>query len=304
MGIHDRDYYRESTRRYFDPWGREATTVWLIIVTVVAFVLDMVSRDAAGNAFRDLFIYDFAAVRRGEVWRLITPVFLHAGVWHLFFNMLVLYWAGSAVEELYGSREFLCFYLAAGVFSGAADFLAHSTGLLTPARGLGASGAVTAVFVVLACHYPHRKVLLYFLIPMPVWLLVVLYVAVDFVGFLGNNQDGVGHLVHLAGALFGFVYYKSGLRFLALFPAQRATAARAGTPRLRVVPADPEPAYQPREPAAAESQARPAGPPDEHFEARVDRVLEKVAQHGQESLTAEERELLFQASERYKKRRK
>jgi membrane associated rhomboid family serine protease len=301
MGIHDRDYYRESTRRYFDPWGREAVTVWLIIVTCVVFLLDLLSQ----GLVRDATIYDYAAVRRGEVWRLVTPLFLHAGLFHLACNMLVLYWAGSAVEDLYGSREYLLYYLGAGLFAGAAEFALHLSGAVPPHRGLGASGAVTAVLVLFALHYPHHKVNFYLLISMPVWLLVVIYVAIDVLGALGAGQEGIGYLAHLGGALFAVVYYQTGWRFVSLLPARR-TERRAATPRLRVVPAEPEPVMKSTEPVAAtaDSPHRPAAPADEQLEARVDRILEKVSKHGQESLTPEERELLFQASERYKKRRK
>lgn len=303
MGIHDRDYYREGTRRYFDPWGREAVTVWLIIITGITFVLDMVSRDAAGNIIRNFAIYDSRAIQRGEVWRLITPLFLHADLFHLACNMLVLYWAGSVIEDLYGSREFLLVYLGSGLFASSGEFFLQLSGIVPPSRGLGASGAVIAVLVLYALHYPHQRINLFFVIPMPVWLLVVVFVVLDMLGALGVGRDGIGYIAHLGGALFGVLYYLSGVRLTSLF--SRRPQGKT-VPRLRIVPAEEEVPVNSQSFGLSQPDLppRPTGVAEEQFEARVDRVLDKVSKFGQESLTSEERELLFLASERYKKRRK
>lgn len=303
MGIHDRDYYRAGTRRYFDLWGRSAATIWIIIATCAAFVLDLLSRDLGGNAVHEFAIYDFRAVRNGEVWRLITPLFLHAGLFHLACNLLVLYWTGSVLEEVYGSREFLFIYFGAGLFSGLAEFLLQLFEIVPPSRGLGASGAVTAVLVLYALHFPHQRVLLFFVIPMPVWLLVVVFVGLDVLGAFGAGREGIGYIAHLAGALFGLLYFRSGMRLSSFLSRRRD---RKAAPRLRLVPFDEEMPVtsQPVGTATAEPQVRHVAAGDDQLEARVDRVLDKVSKQGQDSLSAEERELLFQASERYKKRRK
>jgi hypothetical protein len=232
---------------------------------------------------------------------LLTPLFLHDGLWHLAFNMLVLYFTGTRMEEHYGSKEFLIFYLVAGVFANVGYFLVQAAELMPPTRAVGASGAVTAALVLFACHYPRQQVLLFFIIPMPVWLLVVLYIALDAMGALGAGDQRVAYAVHLFGALFGFLYFRSGRRLTDLWPGWPSRGRRA-RPRLRVVPPEPESA----EPvgAAVEAPPRAAESNDELFEAKVDQVLEKVSKHGQESLTPEEREILFRASELYKKKRK
>jgi membrane associated rhomboid family serine protease len=310
MGIYDRDYYRENSRGFLEAWGRQGVTVWLIVINCVVFALQILTadgRDFADSLIGQLMIYDPDAIRRGEVWRLVTSLFLHASLWHIAFNMLALYFSGAALEELYGGLEFLLLYLCAGVF---ASLLVLLTQIAADQhyKALGASGAVTAVLVVFAFHYPHRRVNLYFVISMPVWLAVVIYVLLDTVGALGFGPPGIGYVAHLGGALFGLVYYKSGRRISSLIPSRGERAARpVAAPRLRVVPPDPEPTEPPPEEpvgAAVEPASRPSGASDEPFEAKVDRVLEKVSKHGQESLTPEEREILFKASERYKKRRK
>jgi membrane associated rhomboid family serine protease len=307
MGIYDRDYYRESSGSLFDAWGRQGTTVWLIVITCAVFLAQVISRDIAGGRIGEdpvsaFGIYDPRLVLGGEVWRLLTSHFLHGGLLHLAFNMLVLYWAGTRMEGHYGSREFLVFYLAAALFIGLVRFTVQMVGLAPMALALGSSGPVTAVLVLFAFHYPRQQVLLFFVIPMPVWMLVVVYVAMDALGAFGIGDRGVGYVAHLAGALFGLLYYQWGGRLTDLLPGWPSRTRRA-RPRLRVVPPDPEEAPEPVG-AAVEVPPRAAESADESFEAKVDRVLEKVSKYGQESLTPEEREILFRASELYKKKRK
>jgi hypothetical protein len=175
-------------------------------------------------------------------------------------------------------------------------------------RGLGASGAVMAAMIVYAFHFPYQKIYVYLVLPLPMWLAAVLYVAVDVFGVFGIGVRGIGYLAHLGGAIFGAAYYLTGFRFYHYLPdiaRRERVPARRATPRLRVLPAEPPNEDETPEAVGAAVDA-PSRPParDEHFEAKVDAVLEKVSKYGQESLTAEERELLFQASERYKKRRK
>jgi membrane associated rhomboid family serine protease len=301
MGIQDRDYYRNNSHSFLETWGRQGAIVWIIVITtVIYFAQVFVPR----NDLLRFGEYTRDGVLSGEVWRLVTPLFLHASLWHLFFNMLVLYWAGTRVEELYGSRETLLFYLIAGIFAQGIYLVAQVMNLSSSnVSAIGASGAVTAVLILFALHYPTHRVLLFFVIPAPMWLVVILFVGMDLLGAFGAGASGIGYFAHLGGALFGFLYYKSGLRFSGSFA--RSTVARRVRPQLRILPVEPE-EEENAEPVAAavESQPRPKEASEEHFEAKVDRVLEKVSRHGQESLTAEEREILVKASEVYKKRRK
>jgi len=310
MGIHDRDYYRDESLGW--TWGRWGVTVWLIVITAIVFVLQMVARDSTNSRdladpITDFGVCDTTRILQGQVWRLLTPVFLHAGLFHLACNMLVLYWAGSRLEERYGSREFLLFYLTAGIFSNAVFVVSQIVAITPPGFALGASGAVTAVFVLFACHYPREQILVMFVLPMPIWLLVIFYIGFDLLGVLSGGR-GVGYAAHLAGALFGFIYFRAKWRIGSMIPSFTAGTRERATPRLRVLPSEPhelDDTTDEREPvAAAVEAARPTTAPDQLLEARVDQVLEKVSKHGQESLTPEERELLFRASEIYKKKRK
>ncbi len=305
MGIYDRDYYRRDLR---NPWGvigpGGRMVLALVIVNVVMFVVQMFA-----PSLERLLVLDVdKVVLHGEVWRLVTYAFLHGGVWHILFNMVVLWYFGRPVEELYGPREFLALYLVGALAGGAAFCLEHVAWGLSSQAGLatylayhqpsclGASGAVMTVLVVCAFHYPHKRILVFFFIPMPAWLMVVLSVALDALTLIAPdlNVFNIAVSAHLGGAALGFIYYKLGFRWLGLLSG--LAFWRRGRPRLRVVrdeePQTPVPVGQ-----AKSSEA------DEHLEAQVDAVLEKVSRYGQDSLTDSEREILFRASEVYRKRR-
>lgn len=299
MGIQDRDYYREGSS-FLDAWNRQGVTVWLIAVTCVVFFLQYLP----GSPLVAVGRYDPWRVQDGEAWRLFTPVFLHAGLWHLFFNMLALYFVGTRLEEVYGRTEFLVTYLLAGVFAQAFYYLGWVADIAPGNPSIGASGAISAVLVMYACNFPRQQVLLYFVIPMPVWLLATIYIGLDLIGVFGGNRGGIAYFVHLGGVVFGAIYFLSGVRFTGLFGSRRGSAARV-VPRLRVVPADAvEEDAPPPARAATAAAPREGGGPEDSLEKRLDQVLAKVSRDGQGSLTPEEREILFRASELYKKRRK
>ena len=303
MGIQDRDYYREGPS-FLDRVGEQGATVWLIAITCGVFAGQMFS-GVVRSPLVEIGQYDPERILDGEVWRLLTAVFLHGGLWHLFCNMLALYWAGLRIEELRGAREFTLFYLACGVGANLIYLAIYLAGLCPPTKAIGASGAVVAVLVLFACYYPRQRLLLFMVIPIPAWGLVTLFVGLDLYGALGGTGlvgNNIAFIVHLGGAALGLLYYQSGIQFSRLFAR---TAAPRVRPKLRVHTPPPSEEQIP-EPVAvsAESAARPAKPADEQLEAKLDAVLEKVSKYGQESLSAEEREILFKASELYKKRRK
>lgn len=308
MGIYDREYYRNESQGLFNtiiPDGRVCR--WLIGLNIALFFLQLVFRsaqDQIGPVTRWL-VLDTDAVAHGQVWRLLTYAFLHDpdNLLHILFNMLFLWWFGTDVEVIYGPREFLGFYLVSALLGGVAfQAWAMARGGVAgpPMYCLGASGAVTAVLILCACHFPQRMILVMLLIPVPIWLFAIFNVAQDLFNLLNTRSDfrsPVASIVHLAGAAFGFVYYKQQWRVLGWFPDFKQRWQRRARPKLRV--------YQPREEKEAVSvvAAGPGSEMDEHLEAKLDAVLEKVSRHGKESLTENERRILLRASEIYKRRR-
>ncbi len=307
MGIYDRDYYRREGQSFLGSLTERGTVCkWLIGINVVCFVLQMITTkhvyDQPTSPFTDTLILNVNAVFHGEVWRLLTYAFLHTvgNPWHILLNMLVLYFFGRDVEDAYGPREFLAVYLLAAVLGGAAFVATKPEGGLC----LGASGAVMAVLVLAACREPGKVILLFLVLPCPIWLFVVFMVAKDFFEFLGGAHSGTAVTVHLAGAAFGYCYYQFQWHVTGWWPNFKTRWRRMTRPKLRVY-------EEPREerlpaPVSAPVPAAPASQSaldDEQLEAKMDAILEKISRVGKENITESEREVLLRASERIRRRR-
>jgi hypothetical protein len=203
--------------------------------------------------------------------------------------MVLLYWFGTRLETMYGSREFLLFYLVAAVCSSLAYVgLAFYTKSNVPA--IGASGAVMGVMMLYTIYYPHETFLIFWVIPVPLWVLLSLYVLYDLhpvlLALAGDRLfTGVAHAGHLGGLAFGFVYWKLGLRL-------EAPLDRSGRPARRPV-RRAQPVPKPTVPL----------PRRDAFDDQVDEVLRKICEQGQNSLTDDERGILKQASMKYRDRK-
>ena len=243
----------------------------IIIVTVCVFCVQFL---LAGDRSAGLMLYLFGlspvnAVSHLWVWQFVTYMFLHdtGNIFHILFNMLLLYWFGREIETILGPRRFLAFYLMAGAFAGVAFCMVHLfQGLRSPV--IGASGAVMAVLVAYAICYPNQLILFFFVFPMKVRTCVLILIGIDLYSGLQGSQNGVANFAHLGGALFGFVYWK-GRPFLerSLTRLKEWRASRKKTVDL-----------------------------DEQQD--LDRILEKISREGMGSLTKGERSFLLRASER------
>jgi rhomboid family protein len=230
-------------------------------------------------------------VRQGQIWRLLTHAFCHDrfAIWHILLNMLFLYWFGTTLESMYGTREFLLFYLTAAVIAGLAFVgLDLYTGSRVPA--VGASGAVMAVTMLFTMHFPRHVIHIFWVIPVEMRWLMLLYVIVELhpvlLALSGDHMfTGIAHAAHLGGLAFGFLYarYQWRLEPIADRIWDFRFKLRRGGPRLRLVHDTTLPS--PR----AEME-------------RVDQLLDKILESGQASLTEEERAILQNASERMKSR--
>jgi membrane associated rhomboid family serine protease len=305
MGIYDREYYRDERSSFLGSLNRQGQ-VWksLIFINVVLFLLQLATADRGGvsGPVTEALVVKTDAVLHGQVWRLLTGAFVHSAAWmHILFNMLILWWAGSEVEGIYGPREFLAFYLTAAVVSSCA-FVAWDVLLGSGHSAMyGASGAVNACLLLFALHFPTRTVLLFFVFPVPVLVLAVVYVLLDAFGALGYRPgENIAFAAHLGGALFGFLYYKLHWRITTLLPWRRLLTIGRPHPRLRVYRGD----TQSREVQPVSAPGGPRPDVETNMEAELDAVLAKVARHGKSSLSEREQQVLMRASEIYRNRRK
>jgi membrane associated rhomboid family serine protease len=226
-----------------------------------------------------------------EPWTFFTYMFVHAGLLHLLGNMLMLFVFGSAVESRMGSRAFILYYLLCGV--GAAVFSLALSSLMDVSPFVGASGAVLGVALAFAVYWPDAE-LAVFPIPVPIRArtLVALLVGMDvFFSFL-TPRDGIAHLAHVGGVVFGYLYFRmQGLSRRSPQPPPRAVErvvmVQSGSAeperRTPVTPARPRRRVE-ADPVAAE----------------VDRVLDKISEKGIASLTPAERRFLDEVSRQKK----
>jgi membrane associated rhomboid family serine protease len=302
MGIYDREYYRGETRGSGWLTGIAPACKVIIAINVIALVVV----PPHGRLFDWFAASSDQIFHQGRVWQLLTATFLHAGAFHLFWNMLFLWMVGREMESFYGTRDFVAFYLSAAVLStlGWAVLASFST---HHAPMIGASGAVMAVVVLYALYYPHREILLFFILPVEMWLLVVLYIGIDaYQLFYGDSGSEVAVASHLTGAAYGYLFKRFDLRW------SRISWSRVRRPRLRVISPDPREMGAPRptagptwspNPATAPKPTTTAVLPEEQLDARLDEILAKIAREGRSSLTEEENRILQEASRRARNRR-
>ncbi len=298
MGIHDREYYRATKNG--NALARITSTAigTIILINVVVWLLQVFTKKGLDPGP----ITSFLVASPGEVfssfqvWRVVTAVFAHDpdGLWHIAFNMLVLFFVGREIESMLGTKEFWIFYLTAGVLSVLAEIIVMQ---LTGSAGavLGASGSVMAVFVLLTLFYPTRTVLIYFVVPVPIWLLCALFVLGDLSSALSMNSNGVANFAHLMGAVYAVFFKQFDLRWSQLSrrfgrgprrPKRQRVRARAAAEG-KIVP------FRGEAPRDASHETR-------EVSERIDILLAKISADGQDSLTEEELEFLRENSGRYR----
>lgn len=297
MGLHDREYLQQSSQSARGSSKPRSVVTGIIIATVGVYLLQLLTRTAdGGSAVADwLAIERDLIFRSGQIWRLLTYAFCHSEerLMHIACNMLALFFLGRIVAHTLGQREFLWMYLAAAVFSGIVQ--SSSLAVFRTAGSswvLGASGAVCAVFMLFALHYPRMKLYIFGVIPIEARWLLAIMVAYDTLGYFGMAPAlllpagaSVGHAAHLGGLAFGLLYFRWNMNLTRWWDqfAGRVKSARMPRHDLRI--------YNP------ETQ------PEIDYSDRVDGILEKISREGEASLTNRERRILNQASEHLKSSR-
>jgi membrane associated rhomboid family serine protease len=273
------------------PWVRR-----LLVANLLVYLLQLTIFTSQGFARTFGFTPGLALERP---WTFVTYMFLHAGPLHLAFNLLTLFFFGSAVEDRMGQRAFIGYYLLCGLGGAALSFgLPQIVAVTGPM--IGASGAILGVAVAFAWYWPDHPVFVFPLpMPIPVKWLVTFLVAIDLVLAWQRMSDGVAHLAHLGGVGAGLLYLKG--QNLRMARAERLLR-RVSEPSVLVTPA-------PRVRRASEARAPKGGggraspPPDARATAEIDRVLDKISANGLESLTPAERKFLTEMSRRMRDRR-
>ena len=135
-----------------------------------------------------------------RIWQPITYMFMHGSFDHLFFNMFSLWMFGATLENIWGPKRFLFFYLICGIGAGLLNMLVPGVHV-----SVGASGAVYALLLAFGMIWPNNYVYLYFLVPIKTKWFIIAMVALELFEGIFRSSDGIAHFAHLGGMLIGFI---------------------------------------------------------------------------------------------------
>lgn len=186
--------------RYGGYRGFNMTTIWVLLaVNFLFFIAYMIQDDLIIETFGfrpDQFL--------SEPWTIVTNMFVHAGIWHILGNMIMLYFFGSYLLGLLGQVKFLIVYFAGGLLGNLLFFF------LAPdyATAVGASGALYAIMAAMAVMRPKLKVLLWFLVPIDLWIVALFGVLLIASQMTSTTIAWEGHLGGLVVGLVAGLYFR------------------------------------------------------------------------------------------------
>ena len=251
-----------------------------------------------------------------KLWQLVSYMFLHANLPHIFFNMYSLWMFGGVIERTLGRNRFLVFYFISGIGAGLCQILMQLfTADSDLAATIGASGACYGILLAFGLFYPNQRVILLFP-PIPIkakWLVIGYAILEAYLAF--NTDSNIAHFAHLGGMLFGllclynwrlwplskygfdrwdrmYVEEKKLNMFQRLWRDFKGLFHFRRRPKMKVYKPSQydRSANQSEQDAAANSPTSPRSPEEQ---ARIDAILEKVRRSGYASLTADEKRILF-----------
>lgn len=276
----------------------------LLIINVLFFAATFVLQ-GYGIDFERWFGLHFFLASDFRFWQFFTYMFMHASLAHIFFNMFALWMFGRIIEQVFGARRFLIYYMVCGVGAGLmqemvqyiqflssplSDYpLSATADLLNRWTTVGASGAVYGILLAFGMTFPDERM---FIIPIPFPIKAKYFVAgyalIELFSVVRGNNDGVAHMAHLGGMLFGL-----GLILCWRKPGRSLTGIVKGwfenlrKPRMKATRGGGKFADEMDYNARRQAQ-----------DAEIDRILDKVKKHGYGSLTEDEKRKLFNASGR------
>lgn len=235
---------------------------------------------------------------RFMVWQFFTYMFLHAGFSHIFFNMFALWMFGTELEYNWGKKDFLYFYLTCGVGGGVLVWVTSMMGfssMVIPT--IGASGAIFGILVAYGMMWPDRLIFIFGVLPMKALHFVILFGALDLMQGLSRSGGGVAYFAHVGGGVTGFIYLKYGWRILVHLENWGG--------RLKAQFMAKKNGFQVHQGGVSEKDRQTRDTPDNvrHPDKNdeIDRILDKIARGGMESLSDGERRILDRASKRKKR---
>jgi len=265
----------------------------LIAINVIIFLIDGLSGALLGQSFSHWFhlpkdFFEFLA----QPWSLVTYAFFHAGFGHIFWNMLVLYFAGRIFLNLFDAQRFINVYFLGLIMGGLVFLLSYNvfpTLVHTKTALIGASAGVNAVLIFVCAYIPNQEVRIIFF-NIKLWYIGVALVVKDLL-FIGLGDNIGGGMAHLGGAFLGYMYARQ------LF---KGNDLGAGFTKFRNAIED---LFKPKEkkaPLKTVYKKKSATKSKEDYDKqakqrKIDSILDKISKSGYESLSKAEKDFLFKA---------
>ena len=298
----------------------------LLIINLLAFVATLVFQ-MRGIDLADIGGLHFFLASNFHFYQLVTYLFLHASFMHILSNMFGLWMFGCVIENVWGPKKFLFYYITCGIGAGLLQEIAqfgsfymtiaeqvpettigtvmeygvHYANALNSWTTIGASGAVYAVILAFGMTFPNERL---FIIPFPFpikakWF-VLGYVAIEFFSSITSTGDGVAHTAHLGGMLFGYLM----IRYWNKHPNASFDRSRGQQFFENLKHNFEQRQQQQQRPENPKMHAeRGSREDDREYNARkrqnqeeIDAILDKIRKSGYDSLTKEEKKKLFDAS--------
>ncbi len=273
----------------------------IINVGVFLFFLFFGPARIGNVSLAGLFLKWFALYPLGAgfyPWQLFSYMFIQFEFFHLFFNMFALWMFGMEIENTWGSKRFLTYYLVCGVGGALANlFVQPAFGVTGPT--VGASGAVYGILLAFALMFPDRYILIFpFFVPVKSKYLVAFYILLAlFYGVSGTGQ-GVAHFAHLGGAAVGYAYLLIAWRRLPFQGVIDHTKELWKSAKYRRRAYWTEKERQVRDAKFYDIQEPREKTQAEVDQEQIDAILDKISVSGYQSLTEEEKRILFDASKK------
>jgi membrane associated rhomboid family serine protease len=248
-------------------------------------------------------------------WQLVSYQFMHGGFSHIFFNLFALWMFGAELENLWGSKKFLVFYLLGGIGAGLTQLLISPV-LSQVGPTVGASGSVYGILLAFALTYPNRSIFIFpFFIPIKAKYLILLLVGADLLMGLTSSSSTVAHFAHLGGAATGYLLLKFGdqtgvfniLNFLysdkdgssRKYSKQAANVYKVNWQNTK------QSYYNEDDDAYKVDDTRPSSNSSEFWvdgenitQNKIDEILDKISESGYQNLTEREKKILFELSQK------
>lgn len=270
----------------------------LIAINVAVYILNGLITFLMGYSSNSLIqwfelpkdFFDFIV----QPWSIVTYSFFHGGIWHLFWNMILLYFSGRIFLNLFGPRKLLNVYFLGVILGGLTFLLSYNVfpafmGVQTAL--IGASAGVTAVLIFICAYIPNQEVRLFFF-NVKLWYIGAFFVLIDLVQIPVSGNAG-GHLAHLGGALLGYVYARQLLQGKDIGEGFSKFLDGLGNIFKKKEKKAPLRTVYKKNARAAKGSGKDFD--KEAKQRKIDHILDKISKSGYESLSKAEKDFLFKA---------